>query len=401
MRRRRPRICMVTHSAFPADPRVAREVRAALAAGFAVDVVATRGPGEAAREEVGGATVHRLPVTHERGGGPLRTLIEYVGFTVLATVRVAGLALRWRYRVVQVHNPPDFLMVSAVVPKLLGARVVFDLHDLSSDMFSMRFGAARGAAIAERLLRWTERLACRMADLVITVHEPYRSELATRGVPLEKSVVVLNSVDEVLLPAGRPGSTRPPFRIVYHGTVTPHYGLDVLVEAFSMVSDDVPDATLQIYGEGDAVSQLAARAAALGVAGEVEVTGVSLAQAEVLKRVQGASVGVVPNLPTPLNRFALSTKLFEYVVLGIPVVAADLPTIRSHFAEHEIVCFRAGDARSLADALRLVAGDPEAASARAQAARARYDAMYAWNGQASIYTQALMQLAGSEDVTGG
>jgi glycosyltransferase involved in cell wall biosynthesis len=392
---------MVAHSPFPADPRVAREVRAALAAGFAVDVVATRAHGEAAREEVGGATVHRLPVSHQRGGGALRVLFEYVGFTVLATVRVAGRALRRRYDVVQVHNPPDFLMVSALVPKLLGTHVVLDVHDLSTDMFLMRFGATRWTAIAERILRLIERFAYRMADLVITVHEPYRNELTKRGVPLDKSVVVLNSVDEALLPPVELLPTRPPFRIVYHGTVTPHYGLDLLVEAFSMVSDDVPDATLQIYGEGDAVPRLAAKAAALEVADRVEVSGEALTQADVLKRVQGASVGVVPNLPTRLNRFALSTKLFEYVALGIPVVAADLPTIRSHFDEHEIACFRAGDARSLADALRLVAGDPDAASARAMAARARYDAAYAWNGQATIYKRALRLLVADDDATRG
>jgi glycosyltransferase involved in cell wall biosynthesis len=199
-------------------------------------------------------------------------------------------------------------------------------------------------------------------------------------------------VDEALLPSDVPRPARPPFRVVYHGTVTPHYGLDLLLEAFATISGDVPDATLQIYGEGDAVPGLAARAAELGVADKVEVTGVALAHAEVLKRVQGASVGVVPNLPTRLNRFALSTKLFEYVVLGIPVVAADLPTIRSHFDDDEIVCFRAGDAQSLADALRQVANDADAASLRARAARRRYETAYAWKGQSAIYTDALSHL---------
>ena len=396
MSNRSPRLCMVVHSAFPADPRVAREARAAVAAGFVVDVVATRAPGEPAREDVGGATVYRLPVSHVRGGGAFRMLIEYVGFTVLATVRVATRAIRQRYDVVQVHNPPDFLIVAALVPKLLGARVVLDLHDLSTDMFSMRFGASRLTAVAERVLRRIERFAFRISDLVITVHEPYRDELRRRGVPLDKSIVVLNSVDEALLPADEPRPTRPPFRVVYHGTVTPHYGLDLLLEAFALISGDVPDATLQIYGEGDAVPELAAKAAALGVADKVELTGVALAHAEVLKRVQGASVGVVPNLPTRLNRFALSTKLFEYVVLGIPVVAADLPTIRSHFDEHEIECFRAGDAQSLADALRRVADDPDAASLRARSARGRYEAAYAWKGQSAIYTNALSHLVGRD-----
>ena len=59
-----------------------------------------------------------------------------------------------------------------------------------------------------------------------------------------------------------------------------------------------------------------------------------------LRAVQRRSVGVVPNLPTRLNRYALSTKLFEYVALGIPVVCADLPTIREHFSDDEVLLLR-------------------------------------------------------------
>ena len=383
---------MVAHAAFPEDVRVARQVRAAVAAGFDVFVLATRNPGEPARERIEGASVVRLPVSHVRGGGGARVLAEYLSFTYLATLRLGLLSLRRRFDVVQVHNPPDFLIVSALLPKLLGARIVLDLHDLSSDMFAMRFGEGRAARAGERVLRWIERAACRFADRVITVHEPYRTELACRGVPPEKSIVVLNSVDERLLPPERP-SVREPFRIVYHGTVTPHYGLGVLLDAFAAVAGALPDATLHIYGGGDAVPTLTAQAARLDLASRLELTGERLEQGEVLRRVQGASVGVVPNLPTRLNRFALSTKLFEYVVLGIPVVAAALPTLRSHFADTEIAYFAAGDARSLGDAIRGVADDFESARSRARAARARYDASYTWQEQAATYAQVLRELA--------
>ena len=123
-------------------------------------------------------------------------------------------------------------------------------------------------------------------------------------------------------------------------------------------------------------------AATLGVADRVALRGVALPQAEVLDRIQGASVGVIPNLPSRLNRFALSTKLFEYVALGIPVVAADLPTLRSHFTPEEVTYFRAGDAVELAAALESVADDYESALTRARAAGERYRASYAWDGQA-------------------
>jgi glycosyltransferase involved in cell wall biosynthesis len=384
---------MVVHSDFPRDVRVVREVRVAVDAGFAVHVIATRREGEPRRQLVDGANVHRLPISHRRGAGAFGVFVEYVAFAALATFRLARLSLRRRFDVVHVHNPPDFLIVAALVPKLLGSRVVFDVHDLSSDMFAMRFPSAWWARVGERGLRKMEQVACRVADVVITVHEPYRAELARRGASADQTLVLLNTVDEALLPNPSRPPSRHPFRIVYHGTVTPHYGVGLLVQALGDVIERVADARLEIYGEGDAVRELAADAEALGVAARLTMTGELLPQAEVLRRVQGASVGVIPNLPTQLDQFALSTKLFEYVALGIPVVSADLPTIRKHFSDREISYFRAGDFRSLAGAIVAIADDLDGAIDRARVAKRRYDESYRWQLQAETYAATLQQLA--------
>jgi glycosyltransferase involved in cell wall biosynthesis len=394
--RHRPhrRLCMVVHGEYPQDVRVAREARAAVEAGFEVVVVATCRPGERRREFVDGVAVRRLPISHRRGAGGLAVFAEYVGFAVLASIGVTWLSLLGRIDVVQVHNPPDFLIVAAAIPKLFGARVVLDVHDLSSDMFVMRFANKPWARPVERALQAIERYACRFADVVITVHEPYRRELGRRGTPLEKTVVVLNSLDDSLLPETAQQPAVDPFRIVYHGTVTPHYGVDLLVQAFAQVARRIPRARLAVYGEGDAVPELLSIAEANSVADRIEMTGQVLPQAETLQRVAGASVGVIPNRPTQLNRFALSTKLFEYIALGIPVVAADLPTIREHFDESELMYFRAGDVESLADALLAVAADFDAAVSRAGKARRRYDQEYGWAIQAQRYRAVLHRLVG-------
>lgn len=385
---RRPRLLMLLHGFFPMEVRVAAEVRAAIAAGFDVDVIALRGEGEDKAGTALGARYYRLPVDHVHGAGAGSMAKEYLGFTGLATLKAARLALRRRYDIVQVHNPPDFLVLGALVPRVLGARIVFDVHDLASDMFHMRFEGKTGAGLADRILRGLERLAAGLSKVVVTVHEPYRRELIARGVDADKVVVVMNSLDEVALPPPLEHAPANGFVVSYHGTITPHYGVPLIVEAAAQALSSIPDLEVRIYGAGDALPDVLSRVAELGLADRVWVSPTFLPHPEVLRAVQPASVGVVPNLPTQLNRFALSTKLFDYVALGVPVVCSDLPTLREHFSRDEVLFFEAGNPDALARALEQTAKDPEAARQRAQAALRRYQ-QYRWSVSADRYVAAL------------
>jgi glycosyltransferase involved in cell wall biosynthesis len=295
-----PRVCMVVHGPYPVgEPRVARQAAAAVEAGYDVEVVAMRRRGEPRIEVVEGVRVLRLPVAHARGIGAVRLFAEYLAFAFLASVAVASRMPKRRFDVVHVHAPPDFLLIAAAIPRFFGSRVILDIHDPSPEMFKMRFsGLAAGAAAV--LLRRVERTASFFAGAVVTVHEPYRRELIARGTPAAKVAVVMNSLDERLLPAAKP-RTRAPLRVVYHGTVTPSYGVRLLVEAAARVVTQGVDLRLEIIGEGDSVPELRQRIKELELEGRVAVEGEHVAHRTVLERVNGASVGVIPNLPTPLN----------------------------------------------------------------------------------------------------
>lgn len=384
---------MLVHGPYPiGEPRVEREAVAAREEGFDVEVIAMRRSEEPRETTIDDIRVIRLPLSRHRGARFAGTVLEYLAFTLMASFLAARRHFRRRYDVIQVHNPPDFLVVAAIVPKLRGARVVLDIHDLSSHMFGARFRGGRAVPLAQSCLRGIQLLATRLADAVLTVHEPYKRELASQGVDPNKITVVMNSVDERLLPA-RPGPTGDgPLRIVYHGTLTGPYGLDVLVAAAARLRDIGLTFTVELYGEGDALDDIRASLASAGLSDRFSISESYLPQAEVLSRIAGASVGVVPNVPSELNRFALSSKLFEYVALGIPVVSADLPTIREHFSDAEVKFFRAGDPDSLANALAEVAAAPGPAVERAGRALRRYE-QYRWSGQAEQYVGLLGQLA--------
>ena len=385
-------ICMVVHSLYPEDPRVRREARAAVDGGHAVDIICMRAPGQAKSETLRGVRVRRLPVQHFTGAGPRRILSEYLTFAALAALVLVPSALRRRYQVVHVHNPPDFLILAGLLPRLFGSRLILDIHDLSSHMFRSRF-SGRAARYASWLLDVVELWATRVAHVVVTVHEPYRRELIAHGVQREKLMVVMNVIEPTEAGPTRhqyarrrvePGT----FTVAYAGTIAPWYGVELIVDAVAIVASELSDARALILGGGDALDGVRARADAKGVASRVEFSGRWLQPNDLLQQLGLASCGVIPNLPTELNRFALSTKLFEYIELGLPAVVARLETLEAHFSDDEVTFFQPGDAASLAAALRWVATHPGAADAKAQRARDRVAREYSWAANRARYLAA-------------
>jgi glycosyltransferase involved in cell wall biosynthesis len=377
-----PHVCMIVHSPYPVgEPRGEREAHAMIEAGYAVSMICLRAADEVPTETANGVQILRLPIQHARDAGTLRFLGEYLRFTFRSALAVLRIHRRQPLDVVYVHAPPDFLVAAALIPKLLGSRVVLDIHDLSPDMFEARFGRRFSARLATRMLRSVERGACALADRVVTVHRPYRDELARDGVPPRKITVVMNAPDPDVIDRARNAAgaraTSNSFVVGYHGTVNHWYGVDLLVEAIARLEEHIPDMSGLVIGEGDALGTVEHLARRLGVDDRIEFSRAYVSNADALRRIALASCGVIPNRHSRLNRFALSSKLLEYVALGVPVVVARLETLAAHFGPEEVTFFDPDDAESLALAMAWVAQNPADAREKAERARRRAEA-YSW-----------------------
>ena len=185
---------MVVFSYCPADPRVRREAEALAESGMAVDIICLRGPGQDRVETVRGTRIIRLPVTRKRGG-KIRYVWDYTVFLALACITVAALHLRWRYRLVHVHNMPDVLVFSALIPRILGTRVLLDLHDPMPEVFMAKYDIGKSHP-AIRLLRFLERLSIGFSSAVLTANKSFSDLFVSRGCPPGKIHVVMNSPQE-------------------------------------------------------------------------------------------------------------------------------------------------------------------------------------------------------------
>jgi len=388
--------CMVVHSHYPlGECRVERQAQALVRAGYRVDVICLRLKGEAKFEMVDGVEVHRLPVARNKKRGPVLQMLEYLGFFALASAKVGRLQIRRRYGVVQIHNLPDFLVFSGLGARLLGARLILDIHDVMPEFYAASFRRSM-ESWPVRLVSLQERLSCRFADHVITVTDLWRDTLVHRSLPPEKCSVVMNVADDRIFNRMArqhldSSAERKGFRLIYHGSLTPRYGIDLIIRAVDVLRDKIPGLQLLIHGNGAAGPGLQQLAEDLDLSDRVRFSTRLVPTAELPRLILWADLAVVPYLSDVFTDGILPTKLMEYAVLGIPVVAAKTPAIAAYFDEEMVEFFETGDHRSLADVILKLYQDPARRGEIARNAE-RFNEVYSWKKGAAQYVALIDRL---------
>jgi glycosyltransferase involved in cell wall biosynthesis len=387
---------MLVHSYYEEDPRVRRQAETLVRAGREVDVVSLRRPGDPRQGTLEGVAITRLDVQRHQGSPIATYLAEYTAFLARATFALARAHRRRRYGLVQVHTPPDFLVLAALPLRLAGVPVILDLHEATPEFFRSRFpGASNPITIGG--LTVVERLAASVASRVLSVTEARHERLVALGIPARKLAVIRNGPVlarfDPAAHARRPFMTDGALRLAYAGALTPLYALDDVVQAVAILARERPDLSvaLDLYGRGDREDELRDLAARLDVAERVRFHG-RIPLDAVAGALAGADIVLSPIRRNRFSEMSLSTKVFEGAIMEKPVVAADLPTARAEFDGDVLAWYAPDDPADLARAILRILDDPAwraVATARA-AARARE---LAWDGEAPHYLALVEELA--------
>lgn len=393
MKTRRKAACLVAHSHLSMDPRVRREAAALVSDGWAVDIICLRGPDEARREDWCGTRVYRLPVRRRRGGGFARYLFEYLVFFLLALLVLSWLAPRRRYVLVQAHNVPDFLVFTALVPRLFRARIVLDIRDPLPDLYLSKFGGDRRHPLV-RMTSWLEARSAAFADHVLTPGEPSRQRLIGRGIPCAKVTNILNSADPALfrpLPhRQRRGASDGRFTLIYHGGLFDRYGLDVAIRAVDRLRGELPGLRFLIGGYGEEADRLEQLVRDLGLEAHVQFAG-WIAPERIMDFAAAGDLGVVPYRQDSFTDLIYPTKAFEYMAMNLPVIMSGLEGIVELFPDTPDLFVRPNDVGDLADRIRELILDP-ARLHRLNAAAGQAYACYCWEGQRQTYLSRIQAL---------
>lgn len=347
--RGRMNICMVTHSYYESDNRVMRYAETLAARGDHVDVFSLRLSDDEPNVVVNGVNVYKIQTRARDQKGRGQHLFPVLKFLLRSSWLLAKRHRKSPYDLVHVHSVPDFMVFSALLPKLTGAKVILDIHDILPELYASKFGTSEHSIIF-KLLLLVERVSAGIANHVIIANDIWLARLLARSVSREKCTSILNYPDRGIF--HKSGSQRSDDKVVliYPGSLNYHQGLDIAVRAFAKISKQVPQAEFHIYGRGPDRQMLIDLAEELHLGDKLVLHDI-LPLRQIAGVMEVADIGVVPKRGNAFGDEAFSTKTLEFMSLGVPIIVAATKIDRYYFNDSLVRFFRCGDEDDLSKAM--------------------------------------------------
>jgi glycosyltransferase involved in cell wall biosynthesis len=269
------------------------------------------------------------------------------------------------------------------------------MHEITPEFYISKYGIAEDSWWV-RVLKYVEKISFGFADHVITINEPIQDLLAERGLSQPKSTVITNSVDEARFTSGAESPSVPmapgTFVMMYHGTLTRLYGLDIAIEAFALAQKEMPNAEFWILGIGPEMGALTKLVQERNLTSKVKLVGL-VAPTEIHAWLSRCDVGILPLPRDIFLEFASPNKLPEYIVVGKPVIISRLKAVRYYFSENALAYCEPNNPADLAKQMVRLYRDRPLRGRLAARAKEEY-APIRWNVMKQRYLRLIENMVG-------
>ena len=249
---------------------------------------------------------------------------QRLAFDALLVFKLFQVIRKHKIDLIHAHNY-EAALVGGFVGKLTGVPVIYNaINTMISELASFNF--IRPRALAVGLAKVLDYVVPRMADMIIADTEELRSFILDRGVDPARVVTIHSGVRPEMFEAADGSRVRKRFTagngplVIYTGTFDDFQGLDYLMEAFKIVHERKPAATLLLIGSTINPAHRAKyerMAAQLGFASRFAITSCTLD--ELPDCLAAADVAVVPRPDSA----GIPTKLLNYMAAGNAIVSFD------------------------------------------------------------------------------
>lgn len=395
---KKQRCCAIAYTFYERDWRVRRYCEALAQNGFDVDMIALRSKDQEKFEILNGVRVFRIQERSFRKDSLISYLLDYMRFFIKGAIVLTYNHLKGFYKLIHVHNMPDFLVFMAIIPKIFGAKVVLDIHDILPEYYAQKFDTDIKSTPIQILLLM-EKVSAKFSDFVITANDIWKDRVVERdGVKPDKIMAILNYPSLKYHqndPVPEHGSDHE-FRLVYPGTISWIHGIDILIEGVGFAKDQIPGIKLDIFCLEERVSVLEEhreKIREIGLENNIRFKK-AMTPDKLAPILATYDAGVVPKRGGIFADEAFSSKIFDFMAAGLPVIASRTRIDEYYFDDSMILFFTPEDSRDLGSKIVKLHRDDKA--------RERYKENYRqylkennWEVQKLTYLDLIIRLAGS------
>lgn len=385
---------MIAYTIYEIDYRVRRYAEALVEWGHRVDVIALRRKGEKRHGLLKEVKIDRIQEREFNEKGLHSYIFRNLLFFIKASLTVLIKHLKYRYKIIHIHNAPDFLVFTGFIPKLLGAKIILDMHENMPELYAAKFNKGLNTQLVKILL-FIEKISTRLADHVIAAHDLLRERIIARdGIPLESCTALLNYPSLRFFQASSSKQKKDRFKIIYPGTISYHHGLDIAIKALAIVKKEIPAVKLDIYTRSSNAkyyTSLISLIVDLDLRDNVEIFEPVMSE-ELGKILTTASLGIVPKRAGLFASEAFSSKILDYMVAGVPIVASRTKIDEYYFDGSMIMFFEPEDHHDLARCILELYRNPAKRESLVHSAK-QLIAVNNWEVKKEIYYRIVEQLA--------
>lgn len=319
-----------THAPF--DTRVWAEATTLRDHGFQVSIISPKGSQMDRESHICIENIHiyryQLPtLANERN----TYILEYTVALFMTFLLSFKVLFHHGFDVIHTANPPDMFFLIGLFYRLLGKKFIFDQHDLSPEVFQVKF--KDHVKLFHRLLLFLEWCSYWTAHVVITTNASQKRFAIERGHCHPEKVFIVRNGPELnrikLVPPEPELKRGRRYLLAYAGSMEIQYGVEYALYALHdlVYKHGRQDVSLVLMGDGGQGPALRALAHELQLDAYVHFTGWLLAE-DVIRYLSVADVGLTTCPKNAHNEYATCIKTMEYMAMGKPGVAFDLTETR-------------------------------------------------------------------------
>lgn len=318
-----------------------------------------------------------------QGNSIVLYIINYMLFFIKATIIVSYKYFKNRYSIIHVNNQPDFLVFCTIIPKMFGAKIILDMHDIMIAAVVAKFNSTKDSLLY-KLTKQQTKLSLKVCDYLFCADDSQKEFLLSNGLEKNEISVFLNLPDKSKFYERNSRPSNSHLRFVYHGTASYRLGLDLAIEAIEEVSKDT-NVTFTIIGAiGEQREDLIEKCRRKGILNNIIIFKDPMPVEKLQSELEKYDVGLIANRRSILSEYCmLPVKLMEYTAVGIPSIAPRLKVIQRYFDNEMVMYFNPDDINDLTNAIRKMT-DKEQRDLIADRSK-KFLQKYPWDKQATDY----------------